>query len=451
MNDQHGPTQHAEAGTGRPRYRRWLGFVWAVLGVLATITGLLSFFLVDIRELLGIGAQQPASAITPAYEGEFLVLVTGFVENGYEADTRIYGVLAERVAEGDLENVRVEHLPEIQPVLSADAAALGDQLGASIVIWGTADSAAIEPKYLILQNEDLIRTQVALGTVYATDSESYNFYLVSGVPAEFEYMMLFSLGQIAYNQGDFATAAARFDEALALDLHPDRAEALNLKLAAFYDGYAWLQAGDLDAAAGAFSTAIDLDPGFTSAYRNRGVIYIRQGDYAAALADYQTAVQLAPDVSAAHVGMGTALYGLGRYAEAVESYTHAVELDPQNADGYNGRAYARALVGDDLQGALQDANRALALDPVQIGSVYDTRAFVYYRLGDYTAALADANQALDLGEAFAHYTRGLIYEALGDPQQAIAAYSLFIQTYPGSPPEKQAARERISALGGSAP
>lgn len=158
-------------------------------------------------------------------------------------------------------------------------------------------------------------------------------------------------------------------------------------------------------------------PRLVGAYCNRGEIYGKQADYELAIADF----------------------------------TRAIELDPNYGWAYRLRAFYLAVSDGDLDQALADANRAIELFPNKVN--YDeTRGFVYYKLGEYDAALADYDLAIEKKSDFSYYGRGLIYEAMGEEVKALADYSRF----PGSrryafdepDPFLADACTRIEALGG---
>jgi tetratricopeptide (TPR) repeat protein len=130
-------------------------------------------------------------------------------------------------------------------------------------------------------------------------------------------------------------------------------------------------------------------------------------------------------------------------------YSSVIELDPEAAWAYNNRAWFGALLNGDLEQALADANMAIELQPS--GGRYDTRGMVYYKRGQYEAALQDYNAAINKRTEYAHYGRGLVYEALGETDMAIADFTAFLAAYPDADPESDDARERIEKLGGKVP
>ncbi len=91
-----------------------------------------------------------------------------------------------------------------------------------------------------------------------------------------------------------------FDEALAKlrqseKLQPPSSVTLEM------EGLLYGEMGKLDESKAALDKAIEVDPGYESAYLSRGLWYESKKDYAAALADYRTAAALNPMNSAARM------------------------------------------------------------------------------------------------------------------------------------------------------
>lgn len=78
-------------------------------------------------------------------------------------------------------------------------------------------------------------------------------------------------------------------------------------------------------------------------------------------------------------------------------------------------AYLRAKSGNDLQNALDDCNKSLALRPGDPDTL-DSRALVEYRMGNFSASVADCDAALtkEPGLASSLYVRGLAKLKIGD-------------------------------------
>ncbi len=467
----------------REQARDVLGWVWAVIGIVATLGGALTFILFDVPELIQ-SRRGGSQHIAPAAEGEVLVLVADFTgDETIEADTRIYRALRERVASSHLENVRVERLEGVAPLLAEDASAAGEPYGATLVIWGTADRLGIEPRYQIIRHQDLIRQQADLGITTADETPSFSAYVVEDVPGEFEYLMLFSLGQIAYFTGDYAEARRLFDDALSIDVEPDRASALGMATVYLYRGYAADIEGDHEAAQGDYTQAIAIDPTLSAAYYNRGLLRYRAGAYQDALADYSQAITLNPGVASYYNNRATVYYALGDYEAALQdadqailldaslanAYTNrglirlttgntngalddfdrAIELAPDSAPAYNNRGYLHYLEGR-LDEALADTSRAIELDPAY-APAYDSRGSANHAMGNLDAALADFSQALELSPrmAVAYYNRARLHEDMGQPAAARADYEQFLALHGVEDDRAAEARARIEALAGS--
>jgi tetratricopeptide (TPR) repeat protein len=83
-------------------------------------------------------------------------------------------------------------------------------------------------------------------------------------------------------------------------------------------------------------------------------------------------------------------------------------MDDRTASALNGRCWARARLGQDLDKALTDCNAALKLDPGR-PSYLDSRGLVRLRMGDLDGAINDYDAALKLSPnmAWSLYGRGL--------------------------------------------
>lgn len=324
-----------------------------------------------------------------ARRDEVLVIVTDFVGEGVAADTRIFSELQSRVQASDLQNVRVEHLESETPRSSAEAIAVGERFNATLVIWGIADTAGIQPNYEIIRNSDLIEARAEFSEVGA-ELPNFNAYVREDAQNEFEYLMLFSLGQMAYFVADNRQAADLFDEALAVELNEERLIDLNVPTAYAYYGEALIFLNDYDGAIEKLNTALEIDPESALAYNHRGYANFFLEDYETAIADLERALELDPSRALAHNDLGLIYRQLENFEASIEAFDNAIELDPDNPVFVDNRGLAH-LDADNLEAALADFDRAIELDPDYAIYYYD-RASTYDLLGN------DEEAVLDYGE-----------------------------------------------------
>ncbi len=111
-------------------------------------------------------------------------------------------------------------------------------------------------------------------------------------------------GNLAFNQGDFARAAAHFSNAAALK--PGYAD-LHCKL-----GMSFLEMTEEAKAADSFRRAIELNPGYVEAHYCLGAALYRLKAYDQAKVYLEKAASLRPDYADIHCHLGIVLLGLGR-------------------------------------------------------------------------------------------------------------------------------------------
>jgi tetratricopeptide (TPR) repeat protein len=116
-----------------------------------------------------------------------------------------------------------------------------------------------------------------------------------------------------------------------------------------------------------------LQPDYARAFANRAEVNQKRHDYQRAARDYDEAIRLAPNL------------------EAV----------------WNGRCWARAILGD-LQPALADCNKALSLQPND-AATSDSRGLIYLKMSRFDSTIEDYSSALRIEPkmASALYGRGL--------------------------------------------
>lgn len=258
--------------------------------------------------------------------------------------------------------------------------------------------------------------------------------LYRGTPA-----VLFQLGRAAAARRDYATAVARFEDALRLE---PAATAIHYPLAMAYRGLgdlerarAYLDDGggragdgvgvtladplmaevnaalrspqvhwDLGLVAGAgddwpeavrqFREAARLAPDLPVVRLNLGLALNRTGAARAALEQLAEAVRLDPRLAAAHFAMGTLYERSGRDQEAIERYTLAATHDPSHAEAHLRLADTFRRT-DRLEASLAPYRRALELEPGWREARFG-EAMALVRLARYAEALQRLRAAMDL-------------------------------------------------------
>ena len=158
-----------------------------------------------------------------------------------------------------------------------------------------------------------------------------------------------------------------------------------------------------------YTRAIELNPGLTSAYHNRGHVYYKTGEIEYAIADYTKAIDLEPNnpnIVQAYHNRGHVYCRRGEVEYAIADYTKVIDLNPNYVNAYAARGLIYGVSGD-YEHAIVDCNRAIELDPNN-SIAYDVRGLVYKYTGKYECAIADYTKAIDLNPngAQAYYSRG---------------------------------------------
>jgi len=172
--------------------------------------------------------------------------------------------------------------------------------------------------------------------------------------------------------------------------------------------------------------AIALSPEDPIGYKYRGLAYLLQHRFERAEADLKVAARLDPQDADSQAGYAQSLSGQARFSEAIARFDSALKLSPRDVRYLSSRCWARGGEGKNFPAALADCNRAIQLGP-HYAVAYESRGFVYLRLGknvqaakDYSAALRiqPGRAAALLGRGLAEYRLGQAAKATIDIQQA---------------------------------
>ncbi|MET0582338.1 MAG: tetratricopeptide repeat protein [Pseudoxanthomonas sp.] len=187
-------------------------------------------------------------------------------------------------------------------------------------------------------------------------------------------------------------------------------------------GRAYDARSDYDSALRDFSAAIENDPSHSEAYLYRAVVHGKKEELESTLADIDKGIELSPGDGRMYLVRASAREHRKEYLLALRDYDRAVELVPRNAAAWGARCWARAIGGADLQSALDDCDRAIALDATSANAnTFNSRGFVNFRLGRYPQSIRDYDSAIegDPAVASSYYMRGLAKARNGDPSAPV--------------------------------
>jgi tetratricopeptide (TPR) repeat protein len=159
--------------------------------------------------------------------------------------------------------------------------------------------------------------------------------------------------------------------------------------------------GDLEGAVRSLSRVLENSPDNDELLRQRAEWRLELRDLEAALADITRALELNPRSEAGLFLRSQVYQRLGRHDEALTDWRTLAETNSgfglTPATILNGRAYARAVAGVELEEALKDVERAIQLS-AEDAALLDTRGFIHLLRGDTARALDDMNRAVELAE-----------------------------------------------------
>lgn len=190
--------------------------------------------------------------------------------------------------------------------------------------------------------------------------------------------------------------------------------------------------GALDDAITDYGEAIRIEPENAAHYVGRGAALGIAGKLDLALRDFDRAITLDPDFPEAHMNRAKVFSDTNRFAEAVRAYDRALSLTEKYWYVYDGRCWVRAVIGQDLKGALSDCERALTMQPGAANAL-NNRGLVHYRMQRYADSVADytASIAADSNVASSYYMRGLARHAMGERATAQVDIAEGLRREPG--------------------
>jgi serine/threonine protein kinase/tetratricopeptide (TPR) repeat protein len=170
----------------------------------------------------------------------------------------------------------------------------------------------------------------------------------------------------------------------------------------------------IDRAITLFERAVALDPAYGVAWAALGGAYNLKAQFSGfpdlhhrAIEHLRRALSLKPSLVSAYVWLGSSLLYLGNVDEGIEALKHAEALDSDDADVHQALARANWMWRADIDEAVRELRRSIALNP-EAGYSHLQLAFLEALNGHLDEAEAAAREAIELQERAMSGTEGLL-------------------------------------------
>jgi len=201
-----------------------------------------------------------------------------------------------------------------------------------------------------------------------------------------------NLGAALLQTGQVPEAIEHYQQALRIQ--PDYLEAL-LSL-----GLALVQQGSLQEAIGQYEQALRIKADYAEAHNNLGNALLQAGRVHEAIGHYEQALRIKQDYAEAHFNLGRALEQAGKGREALKHYEEVLRIKPDSIEAQNNLAWLLATLAPEDDGnpvrGLGLAQRVCELTHNGKAPYLDTLAAAYAATGQFSNAVATAQQAIDL-------------------------------------------------------
>lgn len=195
----------------------------------------------------------------------------------------------------------------------------------------------------------------------------------------------------------------------------------------FLRGVAKFNLDDLLGADADFSTAIEKNPVFTTAYVYRALTRSRMGNYDDALQDFKEAIDLRPDLPDAYYSRGYTRLQNKQYKEAIEDFNQFIFHENKVADAYIGRGAAYLYLQDTTH-AMENFNTAIKTNRENPNGYYQ-RGTLHLQKKDYTLAEADFDMSIRCDSSFLppYFNRAVVYSYTNRPMLALSDFDRVLQ------------------------
>jgi len=295
---------------------------------------------------------------------------------------------------------RVEHNPfqlrssgttGLNPASSEKLRALGYVVYEAPAFNPTTSHGLADPKSKLREFNAILRAQDAF---HAGDYETAQTLLADVQMQDPEmYLLPFMKGEGALRQEKWEEAGREFRNCLKLNPNFDQAmtglaQAL-AKSGNSAEAKIWLQ------------RAIKQNPQDFRAWYELAHIEADSADKSPAIADYKKVLAIQPSFSMAHRDLGMLYFGQKNYSQAAPYLSQATHSGLQDAELFNflGICYSRT---GQLHKAEESYNNALKLDPT-LAQAHLNLAYVYQRRSLPQAAMREYNEACRLKEDFCQF------------------------------------------------
>ena len=347
--------------------------------------------------------QSPEPIVTTGEESKFVIAVAPFWGQNAEAleEGKVMQALVERRLVEELgkdKTVAVLGKKEVvvAPQSHDDAKAMGDELGATIVLWG---------EVLVLRSEVEIQPYVTLvkwlrgardwsTASMQTNLEGSNQLSLRKATAE-------DVGHVALQVAGTFYGKKDPDKALLLfqKIVPPTPESLMGRGLVHFNLGNWIKSKEL------FDNAIDLAPDAARPYWLIGDLYRAQGEYDEAIDRYKKSIEVDSTSAWPYAMIGNALIEQRKYDDATRWLENAIALFPRNYSVLvnMGVAYSRQGRYDDARAWLEKAIAATD-NPAQLANGYVFVGFLHNVQGRTEEALQWFEKSIELDpESFYPY------------------------------------------------
>jgi len=243
----------------------------------------------------------------------------------------------------------------------------------------------------------------------------------------------YSKGIEYYDQGLYREAISEFEAIATICEQLDPVG----KLARFYLGEAYAQLGleranrgAADRAEESLRKAIAINPKYPDLHYNLANVLVEKGDYSNAAAEFEIALSINPRYSKALLEYGLLRYRTGERDAGIEMIGRAIESEP----GYSPQLYKDALELHRMKRWDEALNK---LDDLKATNVDDISYHFklgkeHYMRGDYEAAAADLERALSIQPGYADIRNwlGIVYLSAEEPSKALIEFSRALEINP---------------------